>query len=164
MKNCDSHVYLYAKGHYKKTNVIEDLKIIYGKRNGIEPEFITLADIVSNLADLTFQYITVNKHSLIEFISDISPMSCWKIGAEPVELYGQKFHSHDSYALAVIKKCLSILRFTSKKSFRNELDYADPSILPLASKDKDISNIKKEASGITFQVTQHCHRLSQNKT
>ncbi len=38
MKNADSHIYLYAKGHYQRGNLIEDLKKIFGERSAIDPE------------------------------------------------------------------------------------------------------------------------------
>ena len=42
MKNSDSQVILYAKGWFKKTDTIEDLRKIYAKRSGMEEKWISL--------------------------------------------------------------------------------------------------------------------------
>lgn len=46
------HFYLYAKGHYKETNIIEDLKKIAGAYTGSSPESERLSDIMSILTDI----------------------------------------------------------------------------------------------------------------
>lgn len=45
MKNAESDVILYAKNHYERTDVVEDLKVIYGKRNGVEPKYLQKGNI-----------------------------------------------------------------------------------------------------------------------
>ena len=57
IRNADSHVYLYAKNWYKKTNTLNDLRKIYARRNGVEESDLSDMDILSMLCGLTFQHI-----------------------------------------------------------------------------------------------------------
>lgn len=61
-KHPDSHLFLYAKHWYKRTDEAEDLKKIYGRRNGIEPEHISDEDIFSWVLRVTFPYIRDGHH------------------------------------------------------------------------------------------------------
>lgn len=121
MKNYDSHIYLYAKNWYAKTNPIDDLKILYGKRNGLEPEHVSMNNILSCLFELTLKHLK-EPWQLKEFITDISPDYFWKIsrfGKEPWD-----------YWKAVISKCLSVLSLTKVSDIENGLDETDFTILP----------------------------------
>jgi len=51
----DSHVYLYAKGWYKKNDVIDDLKTILGERSGVEPRHIRKSDIIIVLSNIVWK-------------------------------------------------------------------------------------------------------------
>jgi hypothetical protein len=133
MKNYDTHVYLYAKHHYERTNVIDDLKIIYGKRNGIDAEHMQVRDIISCLVGLTVPHMSVNKHSFIEFLSDLDPVFCWRVGGNAPRLNNEYIHTHDSYCETIIMKCLSILSLTRVDEIEGGLDEeADPSLLPIS--------------------------------
>lgn len=53
MKNANSHIVLYAKGHYKRSNMMDDLKILVANRSGLEPDQIfdtTVFDVIYNIA------------------------------------------------------------------------------------------------------------------
>jgi len=123
MKNADSHVYLYAKGHYEKNDLIKDLKKIFSERNGIDPGYISIRDITHMLLSMTWPHVNDTYH-FTDFILDLDPSCYWKL-------------SNDDYTFghAVILKCLSILRMTTVKDKDNktliELDDPDPDILPL---------------------------------
>lgn len=125
MKNSDSNVYLYAKGWYKKTDVISDLKVIYGLRNGIDAEYISKNNILDCLLTLVHQHIRKDEYALREFISDISPNSFkrrfFKGSEEPYD-----------FDVAVIEKCLSILSLVKVCDIPEGLDDVDPSVLPIA--------------------------------
>jgi hypothetical protein len=123
--NVDSHIYLYAKGWYKKTNVIEDLKVLYGKRNGIDSEYISVNHILCCLTKLAFSHMT-GVCKIGEFISDISPDNAWRIW---------KFGDDEwDYWKAVISKCLSILALTEVKDIPFVLAEPDYSLLPKSEK------------------------------
>lgn len=69
--NADSHVYLYAKGWYKRSkNSFDDLRKIYAVRNGCDEKYISNKDILEMVAELTFQYIK-DEHKFGNFITDI---------------------------------------------------------------------------------------------
>lgn len=125
MKNYDSHVYLYAKGWYKEYDLIHDLKVIYGLRNGIDPEYISINNIMDCLLRLTFKHIMNSEYHLLEFIADISPNA-----------FKRRFFKEVVYDfnVAVIEKCLSILSNTKVSDIPEGLDDPDPSVLPLQEK------------------------------
>ncbi len=122
MKNTDSHVYLYAKGHYKESDLVEDMKKVFGERNAIEPEHITAADITHMLLKIVSPYLKT-PHHFREFVLDLHPVNYWRLSRGTY-----------SFDQAVIRKCLSILRMTQVKEGDEvliELDDPDPNILPL---------------------------------
>ena len=66
MGNCDSQVILYAKNWFKKTDVMEDLRKIYAKRNGMRFEHINNDDIYEMLTKL-FYDICLKENSEYSF-------------------------------------------------------------------------------------------------
>ena len=127
MKNLYSHFYLYAKHWYKRTDIIDDLKIICGKYCGIDVEFISASNIISILLNVV--YLHINRlQDFANFVEDISPAECWKFGG-PID---QKLYDYDR---AVINKCLSILALTIVRENGKtliELDEPDETLLPLS--------------------------------
>lgn len=123
-KNYNTHIYLYAKGHYNDTNVIEDLKIIMAERCGqyslrYQEGRCDLRDVISVLVNLTYSYIRRHDYLFQEFVSDVSPDNSWKVGYRTkqmktmfIEKDHDTFPEYD-YWTAVIYKCLSILRHTT---------------------------------------------------
>jgi hypothetical protein len=44
--NADRHIYLYAKGHYKRSeNILDDLRVIVGERAGVPSDCVSLPGI-----------------------------------------------------------------------------------------------------------------------
>ena len=122
MKNADSHIYLYAKGHYQRGNLIEDLKKIFGERSAIDPEYYSVEDILHVLLGIVCPRIE-SSYYFREFILDLLPINYWRLDR------GEYDFEH-----AVIYKCLSVLRMTQVKEGSKiliELDDPDPDILPL---------------------------------
>lgn len=68
--NGDSHIYLYAKGWYKRTNTMNDLRKIYARRNGCDEKDITDTDILGLLCDLVHPYIAKNEYLLSSAIGN----------------------------------------------------------------------------------------------
>jgi len=138
--NSYSHVYLYAKHWYKHTDVVADMKILIGKRCGIDVKYISVTDIVGQLTDLVWLSITRSGnpiHFFGEFVLDITiRKNHWKFAGEP----------DDSDEVVVIKKCLSVLSLTERSHVDGELEEPNPEILPLASEDglKRFREIQKE--------------------
>ena len=133
IKNPDSHVYLYAKGWYERTDLIEDMKVIFGKRNLIDPEYITEEDLVRILLAITWPHIKDSGNpaaSFKEFVMDLDEKSYWRIS----------YDKDWTFNKAVIKKCLSVLSMVKVYDIELSrdilpLDDPDPSILPLAERE-----------------------------
>jgi hypothetical protein len=121
--NSYTHVYLYAKNHYKITNVIEDLKILIFQRNNTLVEHITTKDILRSLLPLAFEAIQESdnpSYSFEEFVITLIPSESWKINAQ-----------NDNLETRIIKNCLSVIRHTTVE--RLNLGEPDFSILPKRS-------------------------------
>lgn len=117
------HWFLYAKGHYEESlDIVEDLKKIQGNWSGIYPEHLTKLDVVRMLMIIVEPIISqkIEGNDLISFISDLHPNEIWKCGY-PKEV-GYDYH------LALIYKCLSVLRYTPR-SYWVELGEPDYTIL-----------------------------------
>lgn len=104
----DLDVYLYAKGWYKKTDILSDLKRIYSLRNGIDPEYIQIPDIICCMTGLVFKHLSSNaisgKHNFYEFVMELGPDCAWKT---------KRYYGEYDYYKQVISKYLSILSLTS---------------------------------------------------
>ena len=103
------HLYLYAKGHYKRRFKIDDLKIIVGVISWVYPEFITEEDIQIWLLKEVYKYLHT-EDDFIRFLSDDTVL----------------------YKRDLIDKCLSVLKFKKVSDIDLEiLGEPDPNILPL---------------------------------
>lgn len=122
MKNSDSHVFLYAKGHYKETDVKEDLEKIYCKRCGLPR--LSAGNIIQCLVNLIEKYPKYFR--LFDFLNDIRPENTWMVG-----YHWKRNKKEYNYEKAIMYKCLSILSMLEISEI-GELDEADPNILPLA--------------------------------
>ena len=63
--NCDRHIFLYAKGWYKKVDVLEDLRILVGARCAIETKHISNSDILTVVGGLYYDYISKHNFELL---------------------------------------------------------------------------------------------------
>ena len=137
MKNSDSHIFLYAKGHYEKDDLIQDMKRIVGEMVNIESKYMCVGDIVQVLLNVVHPYIR-SSHDFINFVLDLQASRYWKLTTgSDWELVA----SNDPYTFekATIRKCLSILMMIKVHDYATgetfvELDDQDPSILPLSGK------------------------------
>lgn len=123
------HYYLYAKGHYEKDlYVLNDLCKIHAVWCGIDPVHVDATLVAERLVKLAFSHMQKNDHSgynsIWEFLCDLHPANRWKFGANEL----------DFYWAAVIKKCLSIIRWVKVSDIPFDLGEPDPSLLPLAKK------------------------------
>lgn len=118
--NPKTHYYLYAKGHYKETNLIEDLKTIQSNYCGFKKIHISTQNIIDMLLPITYKAIqdTENpEYFFCEFVVDIT---------NPIFI--KQYNKDNNYKL--IRGCLKILRFTKIADLN--LGKADKNILPLS--------------------------------
>lgn len=131
--NSYRHFYLYAKHWYKRTDIVEDLKILIQNRSGIDAIHLNTNDILENLIDLVWLSISRSgnpSHFFSEFVFDTAmPQEWWKF-------YGKE---KDSQELITIKKCLSVMSLTNVSDIDGELGEPDFTILPEPEKNKDTS-------------------------
>lgn len=125
MKNGDSHIWLYAKHHYKRTDIIKDLKKILAERSGTDVEYVGIDSIFIVLCQLVFPHLT--EYRFLEFITD--SFKDWK----------RKFGHYNNITSIrkVLERMLSILANVKVKDKIDgewitlvELDEPDYSILP----------------------------------
>ena len=127
MNKADRHIYLYAKGHYQKGDLIEDLKRIVGERSSVLPEYITIQDIIVVLVSITYSVMVTKNHfkdSIMDLILSLDPSEFWKISSL----------SDYDFSTALILKCLSIIKWTDVvrgEVILMDLGYADSNLLPL---------------------------------
>lgn len=75
-KNEDTHIYLYAKGWYKRTNVVDDICKIIANRCSLET--ISIANAKTVLLEVVFTEISRSgnpQNKFIQFCSKISTPS-----------------------------------------------------------------------------------------
>jgi hypothetical protein len=144
MKNSDSHILLYAKGWYKKTDIIEDMKILVAQRYFWNKEDCTIDNIVSCCINLIYRYCILNQpehiacYNFHNIFEDLKPDNIWKCG------YASRSYTYNE---AIIRKTLSMLSIVSvqKDGIKLiELDEPDEKILPL---NQDVINSKRRVNG-----------------
>ena len=110
------HFYLYAKGHYLKSDIIEDLRKITAEYCMFDIADTTVYDIVSGLSMAVKPYIDFEK-----FINDLMLF----------ETYSDNINN--DFELILIQTMLSTVKFVDKKSM-SRIGEPDPTILPLNTK------------------------------
>lgn len=126
IKNPNSHIFLYAKGWYVQSNIIEDMKAILGHRSGIGHQYIGIDDIISVLSEIVYPILCKKENLFMELLMDITPSTRFCYADNIISLTQDEI---------IIKKLLSILRFSDKEFFK-ELDAPDCKILPLTNHTK----------------------------
>lgn len=133
------HFYLYAKGHYLETNILEDLKKIVAEYAGLEPEHVRTGDIWILLSEEVFEILRDNRYNFLDFLDKIAPENNWQVGGRTNYsiLGGRKITiaEDENYWTRMYRACLSVLRLSKVRCpeegiFRN-LGDPDPEILPL---------------------------------
>ena len=136
--NSYRHFYLYAKHWYKRTDVVEDLKLLIQNRSLVDPIHLSVRDVIDNLEGLAWNYITKSgnpPHFFREFVFDMFPDNRWKHGGD----------KEDSQEITLIKKILSMMSIESVKNIDGNLGEPDPKILPLSEGALDrIREMRKE--------------------
>lgn len=122
-----SHFYLYSKGHYVQTNLIQDLKRITAHRCGLNPEQVTVANIILLLLR-EVDRLTEGRTTILEpFVTYIrEELVVW-----PTLMNKQRQPSVDE---VIIQACLNELSMTVIRDGNNivfELEPPNPDVLPL---------------------------------
>lgn len=123
MVNLDSQIILYAKGWFKISDTMEDLRKIYAKRNCMTLEYISDENIYSMLTNLVFDLCLKNKTSypFTNLMAEIFRFQDGRFG-----------YSQITRQKNVIKKYLSmlcLLKIKQDDEILIELDKPDYSIL-----------------------------------
>lgn len=121
------HTALYAKGWYKKTNLVEDVKKTL-HADGYIPD--TKGDIISILAREVFPLIEKRqgKDAVIDLLSGIHPCKWWM---HPIDGDDTEYQ----YDIAVIKYFLSQIGNLDKTCFEFDDWEPDYSVLPKREED-----------------------------
>jgi len=125
--NSHRHFYLYAKGHYKKTDTLMDLKVIQGKWAGVDPECLMKRDVAHLLLGIARPHIIRSEMSFRDFIKYLDPAYLWAFSAFVKEV-GEKY----DYQMALIHCCLSFLQGTTIDEIDGDLGNPDPQILEIS--------------------------------
>lgn len=133
MKNPNSHILLYAKGHYKKNDIWEDLGKIVAERCAL-PMIASKRDVFQVVIGVTIDLILESpnrRNKLKQFITNASAFRF-----APFDL---RHENHDS-SMGFIEACLiELMQLPVKDEKGNiliELDEANPEILPLSEDSK----------------------------
>jgi len=133
--NCNRHIYLYAKHWYRRTDILEDLKIICAERCGsynvkyhdvtnteeVNKCKVSTSDVLNVVINIIEKYIQEDKNNYLfsSFVNDIAPWNTWKVGYMNKQcdvLFISKEEKEKApeydYVRAVLHKCCSILSTT----------------------------------------------------
>jgi hypothetical protein len=149
VKNTDSFIILYCKKWVKyRTNFIKDLRKLVAHWTGMEVKYITKNEVADVLLQIVEKYNTIDKHFLRNFLTDMSPESCWKTGYETNDYpYKEKNSRLPSYNFtnALIYKCASILR--NLKIYETSTDGKTEKVLVELDEFKEIQETMFEILG-----------------
>lgn len=116
--NTYRHWYLYFKGWYKKTNIIEDLKKIQSNWSGIDERHISKYDVLSVVTSILYPHLSKDK--FFKFIDDSLKENTRFVGGSVNSCHIER----------MIYSAKSILSKVDKDSIDGDLGYPDFSILP----------------------------------
>jgi len=109
------------------------MKKILGERSGIGAEHISRQDILMVLLPLVYKYLKDNESKFCQFLENLFPDNRWKVG-------GKDDEDVDSFCVAMIRNCLSVLRnvqVLDGDKVLLELDEPDEKILPFSEEKLD---------------------------
>ena len=141
----DRHFYLYAKGWYDKEtkdsfghpiklkkDILADLRILIGKRCGMDAEYVSMGNITHILLNLALPYL-VGKEEINDFILNLFPSNWWKYGVKRIEI--EKTENFEREMLEILcLKCLGVLANQKVVDIPIELGEPDPDILNILTK------------------------------
>jgi len=69
--NADTHIYLYAKGHYQTNDILEDLRQIVAHRSNLSPTDVSNRLIVLVVAEVAYSHIK-GEQAFVELVSKLA--------------------------------------------------------------------------------------------
>lgn len=142
--NPDSDLLLYAKHHYERESLWDDLAKIIAKRNYLEAYYLSKSIIFENIIHITMKYVDMDGPRMVDFLFDIQPQNWWKWSDKRV-IYSS-IEGYDFYE-ATVKKCLNFLAVTTVYENGKELihiDDPDPELFPISKTSRYHVNNKKD--------------------
>lgn len=124
--NAFTHFYLYAKGHYQRSDTISDLRKVMGHSYSLHNEGVTIGNLLDALLPLAFEEMQRDgdwDYNLVSFFHDLHPDNTFQV-------LSQGDASGMPYAYRLIEVCLSRLRLARVAGLN--LGEPDGDILPLA--------------------------------
>lgn len=134
------HVALYAKGHYKRTDIWEDLKQCLRAHDYMpDTKEDVMGILMARLNELVLKQYHSPEHSMTELLKDIDPQNTWKCGyyttSTPWKAYpNDGLLPEYDYKEAVVRAYLSRLVSMTREELEWTDDMniaADPNVLPL---------------------------------
>ena len=119
-----NHVFLYAKGHYKKTDTLKDLQAILGHRFDLEPEDVSKEEVYRTIITLGMEHMRKDI-----FVSTL------------LEAFGLRFswldciedeEKNENNKLIRLLHALFQAKYIVDGEMVNNFGEADPNILPLS--------------------------------
>lgn len=136
--NNHRHFYLYAKGHYKTTETLTDLKVIQGHWSGVDPKYLMKRDVAHLMITIAYPHATKTEFAFREFMKYLDPNYMWAFPASVKEV-----RENYDYMTAVIHSCISVLQLTTVDEIDSDLGDPDPQILPIS--EARLKRLKEEA-------------------
>ena len=135
------HLYLYAKYHYERTDIVDDLKTIIAKECLLDKSGVSSAGVVSVLADAAWKHINTEREfkELMERISpDSMEMRCRRLlqDGTPYDYY--------TATINALLGVLSMVKVYSNDEMLINLGEPDFTLLPESKSSKDFR--RREAS------------------
>jgi hypothetical protein len=135
-KTCDyNHLILYAKGHYKRTDLLADLKLIVAERCALDPEHVSNNDVWQVVSSALIEH--ASKRQMEEYLGRLFQKGIWDYNRESVISFAHDDDCPIRRALGMVTGILAHLPVLDKDgNVILELGQPDPKVLPLKEKDK----------------------------
>jgi hypothetical protein len=113
------HIWLYAKGHYQRENVTEDLQNIIAERNMLEPSHVHEEYLYSILLDILIEH--AQPHLLADYILEAFGVKT---------LFPNKPHTREDGLISLLGKICCLPVRDADKNICINLGVIDTNILP----------------------------------
>ena len=128
--NPDSHLWLYAKHHYVRHDVWEDLKLLIGVRNLLEPECIPKNDVLCVVGNIAIPFLQSGSgYALQDFFTRLSLRAINPFGLGRLQSERQS-EMYEDRLLAGFLSVMSHQRVRQGNVVVIPLDKPDPDLLP----------------------------------
>ena len=150
--NPDSHLWLYAKNHYIRHNVWEDLKLLVALRCGLEPEHVTKGGVLMVLGNIVIPILHGSINELENFIGRLSPEHLMHYSLRWGHNKDLAPEPYEDVLLAAYLSIMSLQTVRDGDKILIPLDEADPDLLPTTRKCKKGGDHEKGTDGMHTNV------------